>query len=220
VGEKIYMQYILPLVEFPLQIALSHLVASRWFPFYSKFTTTQKYEWLAWTSTVAFQTTFTFLYVVLEWAPLDIGFYFLGHIAYDTAFLIFYNEDLLMYIHHVVATGMCASMYLLGPAVAADVAAAAALLERSNILLGIVWLLNRAGYGKTYMVQFLGALALIAYISLRLYWFPMYLLYTASYRVAVLMSVFVPMNAVWSWNLVKYYYHIAFSKKSGGQRLE
>ena len=214
------MEYVLPLVEFPAQIALNHFVASRWFPFYSKFTTPQKYEWLAWTSTVMFQSTFTFLYVYWGAAPIDLGIYFLGHTVYDTLFLMLYNRDPLMYVHHLVAGSMCFSMYFLGPDGVRDVAAAAALLEPTNILLGSVWLLNRAGYGKTYAVQMLGALAVVVYLALRLYSFPMYLLRTAIRPVAIAMSVFIPMNLIWSWQLVTYYYHIAFAKKSGGERLE
>jgi hypothetical protein len=214
------MEYILPLVEFPAQIAVSHMVASRWFPFYSHFTDVQKYEWLAWTSTVMFQTTFTVAYLFFNMQPLTVGMYFLGHVVYDTAFLTFYNRDKLMYVHHVVSIIMCISMYFVQSALIAQVAKASALLECSNILLGTTWLLNRAGYGKTLAVQILGGLALVTYLALRLYFFPKYLMFDASWFVASMMFIFVPMNVVWSWKLVGYYYHIAFAKKSGGERLE
>jgi hypothetical protein len=214
------MQYILPLAEFPLQIAVSHGIASQWFPFYSSFSTPQKCEWLAWTSTVLFQTTFTALYLGGMLEPLDIGIYFLGHVLYDTAFLTFYNRDPLMYIHHVVSGGICVAMYFADPSIVAQIAGGAAILERSNILLGIVWLLNRAGYGKTLLVQGVGASALAAYLYLRLFQFPLYLWTMVSPEVLWVMSVFVPMNVIWSWKLVRYYLHISFSKKEGGDRLE
>jgi hypothetical protein len=167
-----------------------------------------------------FQTTFTMFYMFLNWSPLDLGFYFLGHVAYDTLFLVLYNRDPMMYAHHAVSILTCASMYWFDPVVAFQVATAASFLERSNILLGIVWLLNRAGYGKTLPVQVLGAIALVVYISLRLHWFPHYLLFASSWTVSLLMSPFVPMNFIWSWKLLGYYYHIAFGKKSGAERLE
>lgn len=214
------MVHYLPLVEFPIQLAVSHLVASRWFPFYSSFTTTQKCEWLAWVSTVLFQTTFTAGYLYLGWEPIDIGIYFLGHIVYDTAFLFTYNRDPLMIGHHLVAGALCVTLYFAEPFIIAEIAAGAALLERSNILLGFVWLLNRAGYGKTLVVQILGALALGVYLSLRLYWFPLYVLLEASTPVAWALGIFLPMNVIWSWKLVTYYYHIAFATKSGSGLLE
>lgn len=214
------MEYILPLVEFPTQIAVSHLIASNYFPFYSNFTTRQKYEWLAWTSTIMFQTTFTFSYLFLDMSPLTIGLYFLGHVAYDTAFLFLYNEDALMYIHHAASMAVCASMYFFGDDTVGQVADAVSFLESSNILLGTVWLLNRAGYAKTWFMKPLGGLALIVYIALRVYYFPRYLLLFASRPVVMMLAIFVPMNLVWSWKLLGYYYHIAFGKKSGGERLE
>lgn len=214
------MEYILPLVEFPAQIAISHYVASSWFPFYSEFTTTQKYEWLAWTSTVMFQTTFTGFYMLLDWDPLVIGMYFLGHIAYDTAFLFLYNRDTMMYTHHVASIVICSMMYFVKEELVRQTANGVALLECSNILLGTVWLLNRAGYGKTILVKILGALALVVYLTLRVYLFPRYVIMFASWPVALMLGIFIPMNFIWSWKLVGYYWHIAFAKKSGGERLE
>lgn len=214
------MEYILPLVEFPAQIALSHYVASHWFPFYSQFTTRQKYEWLAWTSTVMFQITFTSSYLLFNMNPLTLGMYFLGHVAYDTAFLFLYNEDALMYIHHVASMAACSTMYFFGDTVVRQVADAVSFLECSNILLGTVWLLNRAGYAKSWIMKPLGALALIVYIALRVYFFPRYLILFASRPAVMTLAIFVPMNLVWSWKLIGYYYHIAFVKKSGGDRLE
>ena len=214
------MVHYLPLVEFPAQLAVSHFVASRWFPFYSDFTPTQKCEWLAWVSTVMFQTTFTMGYLYLGWDPLEIGIYFFGHIVYDTLFLITYNRDPLMLAHHLIAGGLCGTLYFAEPSIVLEIANGTALLERSNILLGIVWLLNRAGYGKTLAIQVLGAIALLVYLSLRLFWFPHYLLVEASTPVAWALGIFLPMNVIWSWKLVTYYYHIAFATKSGGDRLE
>lgn len=214
------MEYIIPLVEFPTQIAVGHFVASTWFPFYSDFSATQKYEWLAWTSTVMFQTTFTGLYLLFDMDPLVAGLYFLGHVVYDTAFLSFYNRDVLMYVHHVASIGICAALYFVEGNIVSEVADAVALLECSNILLGTVWLLNRAGYGKTPLVKVLGGVALLVYLALRVGFFPRYLVLFASWPTVALLIIFVPMNFVWSWKLVGYYFHIAFSKKEGGERLE
>ena len=213
------MEYILPLVEFPAHIAVSHLVASQWFPFYSKFTEVQKYEWLAWTSTVMFQTTFTAFYL-FDWAPLSLGLYFLGHVAYDTAFLAFYSDDRLLYLHHGLSVVLCVSMNWIGGEIVREASIAAALLERSNILIGFVWLLNRAGYGKTWVVQSVGAAALVTYIALRLFYFPRYIFFVASWETMALMSVFVPMNVFWSWKMAMYYYRVAFATKEGAVRLE
>lgn len=214
------MQYAVPLAEFPTQIMASHMVASRYFPFYSTFSPIQKYEWLAWTSTVMFQTVFTISYLYFDISPETLGLYFFGHIAYDTAFLFFYCNDALMYIHHAVSMAVCAGMYLFGGGVIGQVADAVAFLECSNILLGTVWLLNRAGYGKTWILKTLGAVALVTYVTLRAYLFPRYLILFASRPVAMMLAIFVPMNMVWCWKLIGYYAHIAFTKKAGGVRLE
>lgn len=214
------MEYIIPLVEFPLHIATSHLIATRYFPFYAAFSDVQKYEWLAWTSTVMFQTTFTVTYLLSMVNPYRMGLYFLGHVLYDTAFLTLYNRDRLMYIHHGLSILMTLSMNWMTYGMVRHLAAATAFLETSNILLGTVWLLNRAGYGKTLPVKILGAGALVVYLSLRLYFFPRYLMLTASWPISLMMSVFIPLNIAWSWSLVGYYYHIAFATKSGGERLE
>lgn len=207
------------LVEYPVQIALGHLIASRWFPFYSHFSSVQKCEWLAWVNTVLFQTSFTYFYYT-GWPSLDLGFYFLGHVAWDTVFLLFYRTEPLMYVHHLLAMAVCGIVYWLGEPVISQVNVAASMLERTNILLGTVWLLNRAGYGKTMAVQMLAGAALIVYVMLRTVYFPYYVLFTASWPVTLLMGMFVPMNVYWSWKLAKYYYHMAFVKKDGGDRLE
>ena len=78
---------------------------------------------------------------------------------------------------------------------------AAAFLEASNILLGIVWLLNRAGRKN---VKILGGLSILAYVLLRNVFYPYYLFWYAPRFVAMIMSVFIPMNAYWTWKLVKY----------------
>lgn len=213
------MSLFLPLVEYPAQILLNHLIASRWFPFYSEFSRVQKCEWLAWANTVIFQTTFTYFYYT-NWPSLDLGFYFLGHVIYDTAFLLFYRTEPLMYIHHLLAMSVCGIVYFLGEPVLSEINTAASMLERTNILLGTVWLLNRAGYGKTLGVQILGGLALLMYVFLRCVSFPFYVLFLASWTTLLLMGVFIPMNVYWSWKLIKYYYHIAFATKGGGERLE
>jgi hypothetical protein len=209
----------LPLVEYPITIAFGHLIASRWFPFYSTFTTTQKCEWLAWLRMTLFQTSFTYFYYT-GWSALDLGIYYAGHVIYDTLFLPFYRTDPLMYIHHVISGGICVLTYWLGEPVMSEVHIAASMLERSNILLGVVWLLTRAGYKNSYLIQILGAAALIVYVLIRMYWYPMYVLFTASWTTFAMMCVFIPMNAFWSWKLVTYYYHIAFAKKGGKDRLE
>jgi hypothetical protein len=206
----------LPFVEFPVQILMSHGVATNYFPFYSAFTPTQKYEWLAWTSTVMFQSTFILLYYFQTFSLIDLGRYFLGHLVYDTVFLVAYNRDPLMYLHHLVAMCLCCFVPLsLGP----QVLEAAIILERSNILLGCVWLLNRAGHGSTRLVKYLGALALLVYVPIRLVWFPYYLLRVASSEVLWMMGIFIPMNVFWCWKLILYYYRIAFKINSGGDRL-
>jgi hypothetical protein len=211
--------YYLPLVEYPLQIILNHWIALRWFPFYSTFNSIQKCEWLAWANTVLFQTTFTYFYFA-GWPLLDLGFYFLGHVIYDTLFLLMYRTELLMYAHHLLAIAVCGIVYFLGDPVMSEINIAASMLERTNILLGIVWLLNRAGYGKTMGVQMLAGAALVVYVMIRMVYFPYYVLFTASWTTLLLMSVFIPMNAFWSWKLIKYYYHMAFVRKEGGDRLE
>lgn len=211
--------YLLPLVEYPAQIALGHFVASRYFPFYSQFTSVQKCEWLAWMNTVLFQSMFTYYYYS-GWPSLDLGFYFLGHVIYDTVFLSFYRTEPLMYIHHILAITVCGIVYLLGEPVISEINTAASMLERTNILLGTVWLLNRAGCGKTLAVKILGALALVMYVFLRMISFPFYLLFVASWTTLLLMGIFIPMNVFWSWKLMKYYYHIALATNEGGERLE
>jgi hypothetical protein len=213
------MSLLLPLVEYPVQILLNHFIASRWFSFYSAFSRVQKYEWLAWANTVIFQTTFTYFYY-MGWPVLDLGFYFLGHVIYDTIFLMFYRTELLMYVHHLLAIGVCGIAYFVGEPVLTEINVAAAMLERTNILLGTVWLLNRAGYGKTLSVQVLGGLALLVYIFLRCVSFPFYVLFDSSWTTLLLMGVFIPMNVFWSWKLIKYYLRIAFVTKEGGSRLE
>ena len=211
--------YYLPLLEYPATIALGHLIASQWFPFYSAFTPSQKCEWLAWLRMTLFQTSFTYFYYT-GWSAFDLGMYYVGHVVYDTLFLPFYRTEPLMYIHHLISGCVCAFTYWLGEPVLSEVHIAASMLERSNILLGLVWLLNRAGYGKTTMVQILGGAALIVYLMIRLVYFSHYVLFRAGWTTFALMGAFVPMNVFWCWKLVKYYYHIAFDKKSGGDRLE
>jgi hypothetical protein len=213
------MSLLLPLAEYPATIAVGHLVASKWFPFYSTFTTTQKCEWLAWLRMTLFQTTFTYFYYT-GWSAFDLGMYYVGHVVYDSLFLPFYRTEPLMYIHHLLSAVVCGVTYWLGEPVLSEIHIAASMLERSNILLGLVWLLNRAGYAKSYVIQVLGAAALIVYILIRMYWFPQYLLFQAGWTTFCMMAVFLPMNAFWSWKLVKYYYHIAFATKEGGERLE
>jgi hypothetical protein len=217
-GGKKSMHY-LPLLEYPATIAIGHLVASKWFPFYSAFTNTQKCEWLAWLRMTLFQTTFTYFYYT-GWSSFDLGIYYVGHVVYDTLFLPFYRTDPLMYIHHIISGCVCTLTYWLGEPVQSDIHIAASMLERSNILLGVVWLLNRSGYGNTLLLQTLGGLALIVYIWIRMYLFPMYVLLSAGWTTFWLMSPFLPMNALWSWRLIKYYYHIAFPKNDGKERLE
>lgn len=211
--------FLLSLLEYPAELLLGHWIALRYFPFYSQFNDVQRCEWLAWVNTVLFQTSFTYFYYS-GWASLDLGFYFLGHVIYDTLFLLFYRTELLMYVHHLLAITVCGIVYFLGEPIITEINIAASMLERTNILLGTVWLLNRAGYGKTAAVQFLAGAALVVYVMLRVVFFPYYLLFTASWTTLSLMGVFIPMNVFWSWKLLKYYYHLAINKKDGGDRLE
>lgn len=210
--------YLLPLVEYPVQLVLGHWISSRYFPFYSQFSSVQKCEWMAWVNTVLFQASFTYLYYT-GYPTLDLGFYFLGHVIYDTFFLLMYRTEMLMYVHHLLAIAVCGIVYYLGEPVLSEINTSASMLERTNILLGTVWLLNRAGYGKTMAVQMLAGAALVVYVMLRMVYFPYYLLFVGSWTTLGLMGIFIPMNVFWCWKLIKYYYRIAF-KKEGGERLE
>ena len=210
---------LLSLVEYPVELLFSHWIALRYFPFYSRFSDVQRCEWLAWVNTVLFQTSFTCFYYS-GWASLDLGFYFLGHVIYDTLFLLMYRTEALMYVHHLLAITVCGIVYFLGEPVLSEINTAASMLERTNILLGTVWLLNRAGYGNTLWVKILGAFALFVYVFFRMVSFPFYLLFLSSWTTLLLMGIFIPMNVFWSWKLMKYYYHMAFDRKAGGERLE
>lgn len=170
-------------------------------------------------NTVIFQTTFTCLYYS-GYPTLELGFYFLGHVIYDTLFLLMYRTEILMYVHHLLAISVCGIVYFLGEPVMSEINTSASMLERTNILLGTVWLLNRAGYGKSLAVKVLGAFALVVYVFLRMVSFPFYVLFVGSWTTLSLMGIFIPMNVFWSWKLVKYYYHMAFAKNEGGDRLE
>jgi hypothetical protein len=199
---------------FPAILGINHLAMSAWSPFYNAFNFVQKCEWLAWTNTVIFQSSFSVAYLVYNASANTLGKYFLSYVLYDTVFLSFYNRSLLMYIHHALAIGV---LWLLDSLGLNDHAPPAVIyLESSNILLGVTWLLNRAGYGKTTFTKVIGAIALAIYIINRAVLFPNHLLFVAPRQILLYMSPFLPMNYYWCWKLVEYYTYIAFGMKLGG----
>jgi len=203
------------LLLFPLHVGLEHFAYSRFSSFYPSFTNTEKCEWLAWTNTVFFQSSFTIAGALwLETDAVYLAQYFLMYTVYDTLWLTMYSRDKLMYLHHLIAGAYSLSSFWAPPAMIYGISAAARYLEASNILLGTAWLLNRAGYGKSMLVKIVGGLALITYVFLRNVMFP-YQVFHSSPDVALLLSVFVPLNIFWTWKLIGYYAYIAFGKKLG-----
>lgn len=198
---------------FPTLLGANHLAMSRWSPVYTAFNSEQKCEWLAWTNTVLFQFSFTTAYLGFGVSGYRLGTLFGAYSLCDTAFLPFYNRDNLMYVHHALSLLVMYLSYVFG--YTEETAAAVIYLESSNILLGITWLLNRAGYGKTLAMKGIGACALLVYLLNRAVLFPYHLIYVAPHRLAIFMIPFVPMNYFWCWKLIRYYAHIAFGIKGG-----
>lgn len=188
---------------YPLALAANHIVM-RQTSVYRAFSFKQKCEWLAWTNTVLFQALFTASYLAGS-SGHELGNIFLAYILCDTAFLPLYNRDALMYAHHVLAMAAMVFFYRIIPYQLDDVASAVIYLESSNILLGITWLLNRAGYAKTRTINIVGGLALVLYVVQRAVLFPRHLLLYAPQTIQYGMSVFVPMNYYWCWKLLSYY---------------
>lgn len=203
---------LLPIV-FPTLLGANHFLMSAWSPFYNAFNFEQKCEWLAWTNTVIFQTSFTAAYLVFDVPGFDLGFLFLSYILCDSLFLPLYNRDALMYIHHAVAMLVASGSYALG--YTDETAEVVIYLESSNILLGFTWLLNRAGYGKTLLTKILGAFALLVYVTNRTILFPLQLFSYSPLALMIGMLPFLPMNYYWSWKLICYYAYIAFGRKLG-----
>jgi hypothetical protein len=185
---------------FPTLLAGNHLILSSYAPFYDAFESRQKYEYLAWMNTVFFQSTFTLLrYTYPDDLHMMAG-YFLIYIAHDTAHLTFYDKRPLYYVHHGVASLIALSSPFIPRYYAMSAMSAGSFLESSNILLGITWLLHRAGYET----KILGGVSLVTYLTLRNICYPWYLFYYAPRYVQIVMSLFIPMNLYWSWKLVKY----------------
>lgn len=201
------------LLVFPTLLGANHLAMSSWSPFYNAFAFEQKCEWLAWTNTVVFQSWFTSAYFSGASANY-LGHIFLAYVLYDTVFLFFYNRNRLMYVHHTLALLVSGIFEYLGQA--EYVPPAVIYLESSNILLGITWLLNRAGYAKTQFFKIIGGIALLIYVVNRTFLFPYHLVFVAPRAVMIGMFPFVPMNHFWSWKLISYYAYTAFGKKLGG----
>lgn len=199
-------------LAFPTLLAANHLVMSTWSSFYNAFNFVQKCEWLAWTNTVIFQTWFTSAYFLYASASY-LGTTFLAYAVCDTAFLPLYNRDPLMYVHHVLALGVTGIFYWLNQI--DNLSAAVIYLESSNILLGVTWLLNRAGFGRSTLTKIIGALALIVYVVNRSVFFPHHVFFIAPKNVMFGMIPFIPMNYYWSWKLMCYYAYIAFGMKLG-----
>ena len=198
------------LLLFPLHGGLEHLAYSYFSNFYPAFTNAEKCEWIAWTNTVFFQTTFTLAgYLWLDNDAVLLARYFLMYTVYDTIWLTTYSRDKLMYLHHMIAGLYSLSSFWAPAEMIYGISVAARYLEASNILLGTAWLLNRAGYGKSMLVKVVGGLALLVYMFLRNVMFP-YQLFHSSPDVALLLSIFVPLNIFWTWKLAKFYYRIAF----------
>lgn len=204
------MQSLLSL--FPTLLAANHLAMSSWSSFYNAFTFAQKCEWLAWTNTVLFQTSFTAAYL-LNASSDYLGSTFLAYAIYDTAFLPFYNRDPLMYVHHAVALSITILSKYFGEI--ENLSAAVIYLESSNILLGATWLLNRAGFGKTLLTKSIGGVALVVYVLNRGVFFPYHVLFIAPKNVMYATVAFIPMNYYWCWKLICYYAYIAFGMKLG-----
>lgn len=186
---------------FPTLLAVNHTLLTAVAPFYNAFDFRQSCEYLAWMNTVFFQSTFTALRFAYPNSTHELSIYFLMYILHDTAHLTFYNTQNLYYIHHGVAAAIAIGSHWLPHTYALATLNAAAFLEASNILLGITWLLNRAGYKN---VKIIGGLSVVTYALLRNVFYPYYLFWHAPQFVAIIMSVFVPMNAFWTWKLVKY----------------
>lgn len=201
-------------IVFPTLLGANHLVMSAWSSFYNAFNFAQKCEWLAWTNTVIFQSSFTTAYLWFGMSGRALGHMFSSYLLCDTLFLPFYNRDWLMYVHHITAGVVTYWMYKLG--YVDETAAAVVYLESSNILLGVTWLLNRAGYGKTPGMKVLGALALLVYLVNRTILFPAHLFRHAPRALMYAMLPFVPMNYYWTWRLICYYAYIAFGMNVGG----
>jgi hypothetical protein len=186
---------------FPTLLAGNHLLLSETTSFYSAFDFKEKCEYLAWINTVFFQTTFTGFRLLYPMNPYDISVYFLMYTLHDSAHLTFYTRQPVYYVHHAVSSLMAIAGWGLPYHYALAMMNAASFLESSNILLGAVWLLNRAGRKN---LEVLGGVATFLYIVLRNVMYPYYLFWHAPRFVAILMSVFIPLNTYWTWKLVRY----------------
>ncbi len=200
-------------ILFPTLLGANHLLMSAWSPFYNAFNFAQKCEWLAWTNTVIFQTSFTGAYLWFGVPGYKLGTFFASYLACDTLFLTLYSRDWLMYFHHLLAGLVMYASYAFG--YTDETAAAVIYLESSNILLGMSWLLNRAGYGKTAVMKVLGAVALLVYLLNRTILFPTHIFTRTPRGLMFGLLPFVPMNYYWSWRLVCYYAYVAFGMKVG-----
>jgi hypothetical protein len=189
---------------FPLQAMLTHFTLSATTSFYPRFTLTEKCEWLAWTNTVIFQTSFT-IANLYGTNPFVLGQYFTIYVINDTLHLLLYNRDPLMYIHHVLSFILAVSQRWMSYDNAYAMTQSGAFLEASNILLGTTWLLNKAGYGKTLAVKILGAISFLVYATLRNVMFPRYIIYFAPKEVGTVMfMLFMPLNLYWTWKIARF----------------
>lgn len=195
------------LAVFPSMLLINNSILQRYTGFYTLFSFREKCEYLAWLNTVFFQTSFSILNLMYYSQPQVLVPYFFTYAVYDTLFLPFYNRDALYYVHHILA--ICLSYIgLYAPLnVVYSITRAVEFLEASNILLGIAWLLNRAGHGKALVTKIIGGVAVIVYLLFRNIMFPLQLFNTeATLRIALL--PFIPMNMYWSWKLIRFYMKI------------
>jgi len=186
---------------FPTLLAVNHNLLTAVAPFYTAFDFRQSSEYLGWINMVFFQTTFTAFRFAYPTSTQELSTYFLMYTLYDTAHLTLYNTEPMYYVHHAISAMIAIGSRWMPHEYALATLNAAAFLEASNILLGIVWLLKRAGRKN---VTILGGLAFVTYALLRNVFYPYYLFWYAPRFIAIVMSVFVPMNAYWTWKLVRY----------------
>jgi hypothetical protein len=192
----------------PLVALVNNWACSQWTSFYPRFTTKEKHEWVGWTNSAVTQGVLLPMYAFGYMSAPQLAGYFGAYNLFDALHLSLYKRDRLMLLHHILSAAVAYAAFAIVPQYAAAIAHATFYLETSIFVVGLTWLLNRAGYSKTPWFKALGAFSVVVYSMNRCVFFPWYLFTKAPTVVLVLLSPFLPMNVFWTWQLVQYYQRI------------